>query len=527
MDESTTAAQRMRTFLKSETAPDVLDTIANLSNDEVFTAPGLANKMLDLLPIEVWSNPDLKFLDPCCKTGVFLREITKRLMVGLAKKIPNVHARREHILRHQIYGIAITQLTALMSRRTLYCASDATRLPNPKFPENCFSAVVFDKPEGNIAFPMNDDAPFSQHSFAKGKCSRCGASEGTLTSANREGRESYAYPFIHMDIQEIFGNMQFDVIIGNPPYQISDGSGGNGSSAVPVYQTFIQTAKKLNPRFMSMIIPARWYAGGKGLDDFRQEMLQDNHISEIRDVPIASDCFPGVEIKGGVCYFLRTRESHEKCRITTMRNGQASSTAVRRLNEFDVLIRHNEAVSILEKVKNKTEKFMDEVVSSSKPFGFRSNFQDFSQNSSPNSVKIYARGIVGWVDRNLIKVNQELIEPSKVIISKAYGAGESFPHQIIGSPIIADSGSVCTETYLVLHCGSQDECINIEKYIRSRFFRFMLHLRKPTQNISKSCFSFVPVMSTSEVWNDKKLYAYFGIDSKEIAFIDSMIREMP
>jgi site-specific DNA-methyltransferase (adenine-specific) len=539
MDGSTTADERMRKWLKIETAPDVLDTIANLSNDEVFTAPGVANQMLDLLPVEVWSNPDLKFLDPCCKTGVFLREITKRLMAGLVKIIPDDVERREHILRNQVYGIAITELTALMSRRTLYCASDATRLPNPDYPENCFSAVIFDTPEGNIKFPELD------HDYDnKGKCRVCGASDGVLTGDDREGRESYAYPFIHMEIQEIFGDMQFDVVIGNPPYQLKDG--GHGSSASPIYQLFVDAAKALSPRFLSMIIPARWYAGGKGLDAFRESMISDRKISTLVDIPNASECFPGVEIKGGVCFFVRGEKDRSGCEIWTLRNGYMRASEARALDEFDIIIRDSEAVSILNKVIDKSEFYMDIIVSSRKPFGFPTNFTGifdsperavaplppslsaFDKERVGGAIQIYARGSQGWIGRDRVKVGTEIIDKFKVLTSYAYGAGETIPHQIMGKPIIARPGSCCTETYLVAGVfDSEPEAENFAKYMKTRFFRFTVSLRKNTQHMSKDKFRFVPVMNMMEAWTDDKLYAHFGITDEEVKFIESMIKEMP
>lgn len=538
-EDITPVAQSIRDWMRLKAAPDVLDTIANLSNDEVFTSPGLANQMLDLLPAEVWSDPGLKFLDPCCKTGVFLREIVKRLMAGLAKTIPDVTERREHILRNQVYGIAITELTALMSRRTVYCSSDATRLPNPEFPENCFSAVAFDSPEGNIAFPRVD------HDFGNdGKCRVCGARDGVLTGDDREGRESYAYPFIHMDIQEIFGDMQFDVVIGNPPYQLKDG--GHGASASPIYHLFVEAAKELAPKFLSMIIPARWYAGGKGLDAFRESMLGDKKISVLVDVPNASECFPGVEIKGGVCFFLRGDTDADGCSVWTLRNGYVKFSEARALDQFDIVIRDAEAVSILDKVINLSVTFMDTMVLSRKPFGFPTNFTSsfrtpeaaiaplpealsvFDRVRVGGAIQIYARASQGWIARDLVKVGLDHIDKYKVLTSRAYGAGESTPHQIMGKPIVASPGSCCTETYLV--AGSFDceqHAVNLSNYMRTKFFRFMVSLRKNTQDMSRDRFRFVPIMDLSEHWTDEKLYAHFGLTEDEIAFIESMIKEMP
>ena len=265
---------------------DILDCLANLSSDEVFTPPRIANRMLDLLPEEVWSDPDLRWLDPGAKSGVFLREAERRLMEGLAAAIPDEQLRREHILRNMLFGLAITELTALISRRTLYHCRFANE---PKY-----SSVQFSNEEGNIRLPA---AP---HVWNKaGRCSKCGASRKAL--ANRDGREEHAYPFLHLSPEEAFGeeDMRFDIIMGNPPYQLDDG--GFGKSAGPLYHRFVQAAKELEPRYLTFVIPARWYTGGKGLDAFRREMLADRRLSHLIDFATMKDLFEvGVDIAGGV-----------------------------------------------------------------------------------------------------------------------------------------------------------------------------------------------------------------------------------
>lgn len=491
--------------------PDVLTCLANLSNDEVFTPPTLACRMLDLLPPELFRSPTTRFLDPFTKSGVFLREITRRLLDGLSDTIPDRQERLDHILHHQVFGIAITELTALMSRRSLYCAKSAN---------SRYSVSHFDDESGNVRFRP------TRHAWDdKGRCRHCGASRDVYDRG--DDRESHAYEFIHTDNPNtIFNNMKFDVIIGNPPYQLSDG--GEGGSATPIYQLFVQQAKKLNPRYLSMIIPARWFSGGRGLDEFRNEMIEDKRIRVLHDFLNASECFgQGVEIKGGVCYFLWNRDSEGMCSIYTHRDNVIEKSE-RYLKEKDshVFIRYKIGVDVYHRVQAYSEKTFDTIVSTQRPFGLRT-YVHGKKNPFEKSITLYENGGIGYINRSDVTINCDWINMPKVYISAAYGASETYPHQILGKPIVGKPESCCTETYLVIGpFKSTREAQNAASYIRTRFFRFLVMLKKTSQHAASSVYSFVPIQDFSRPWTDADLYKKYELTQEEINFIESMIRPM-
>ena len=527
------------TFALRGRNPDVLTCIANLSNDEVFTPPEFANRMLDTLTEawaadhngeNIWSNKTVTFLDPCTKSGVFLREITRRLTEGLADKIPNLEKRVDHILTKQVFGIGITYLTSLLARRSVYCSKHAAGQHSV--------AKSFSSDAGNIWFER------MKHKWSGGKCAYCGASQKTLDRS--EGRESHAYAFIHAEniktrVAGLFGgNMQFDVIIGNPPYQLDDG--GYGTSAAPIYHLFVEQAKKLEPRYLSLVIPSRWFAGGKGLDEFREAMLSDNRIRSINDYLTASDVFPGVGLKGGVCYFLWDRDNRGRCKVTTHFKDWPVSTATRPLLEkgTDIFIRFNKGLSILKKVvavetgqsvtlSLPVGKRFDELVSSRKPFGLETRFKGKAKKSA-GDVLVYQNGGIGYTPKRSITTGTELIDSWKVYVGRAApgtGNRDTYPHRIISTPFIGERGSISSETYLCIGpLASKRKAENLLSYLTCRLTRLLILLHKPSQDTTRKVYAFVPTQDWTKPWTDADLYAKYGITGEEIEFIEKIVRPM-
>ncbi len=519
--------------------PDVLTCIANLSNDEVFTPPEFASQMLDTVATawaadhdgaRIWADKTVRFLDPCTKTGVFLREITSRLTKGLADEIPDLKQRVDHILTKQVYGIGITYLTSLLARRSVYCSKHARG-------EHSI-AQSFAKDDGNIWFER------MKHTWVHGHCEYCGASKKTLDRG--EGLETHAYAFIHTsDIKSrvagLFGgDMQFDVVIGNPPYQLSDA--GFGTSAAPIYQLFVEQAKALEPRYLSMVIPARWFAGGKGLDEFRESMLTDDCLRSIDDYLSASDVFPGVGLKGGICFFLWDRQHPGPCRVTTHFKGEPPSIATRPLLEkgVDVFIRFNEGLSILKKVvaveSGKSDslslpesKRFDRLVSSRKPFGLTTTFQG-KHAKGAGDLLVYQNGGTGYIARSSISTGAHLINKWKVFTGRAApgtGNRDTYPHRILSTPFLGEPGTISSETYLCIGpFDSRSEAESVLSYLSCRLTRLLILLHKPSQDTTRKVYTFVPTQKWTRTWTDRDLYAKYGISESEIAFIEKVVRPM-
>ena len=517
--------------------PDVLTCIANLSNDEVFTPPEFANRMLDTLGeawaadhkgANMWASRSVRFLDPCTKSGVFLREISSRLSKGLADDIPNLEDRVDHILTRQVFGIGITHLTSLLARRSVYCSKHATGIHSV--------AKSLTSDDGNIWFKR------TEHRWVDGKCAYCGANQRYYDRG--KGFETHAYTFIHTDdvknhVAELFGgDMQFDVVIGNPPYQLGQ-SGGEavGSFAMPIYQKFVEAAKRLGPRYLSMVTPSRWFAGGRGLDEFRQEMLSDRRLRALVDYPDSREVFAGVDIAGGISYFLWDSSWNGKCKVTTMSGSETGPTLSRYLNEFDILVRYNEAVPILERVIESSGSggfdSLASQVAPIQPFSIRTKFRGApSSDGMANPVLIYQNGGTGFIERDAIPRNGDWVDQWKVFLSRAASehggqTDKNGTRRIFSLIVIGKPGTACTETYLVAgRFSTEAEAKNLGAYLRTKFVRFLVALRTNTQDLYSERFAFVPKLPMDRDWTDEMLYKKYGITRDEIAFIDSMIRPM-
>ncbi len=496
--------------------PDVLSCLANLSNDEVFTPPEVANAMLDMLPQELFSDPTATFLDPGCKSGVFLREIAKRLIDGLADQIPDLQERIDHIFHKQLYGIAITELTSLLSRRSLYCT---------KYPNSDYSVSRFEDQSGNIRFKR------IKHRWKDGNCIFCGASEKEYRRS--DSLETHAYELIHTTKPEDIFKMKFDVIIGNPPYQLSDG--GHGASAIPIYQKFVQQAKKLNPRYLTMITPSRWFTGGRGLNEFRDEMIHDRQVKIIHDFPDASECFPGVEIKGGVSYFLWQNGFDGDCEIYTHQGGH-DVYSVRPLLEkgLDVFIRDSRKIEILHKVQALKEPLFFEIMSANDPFGYDVRVEnsylrvkpDYKLKPFKGAANFYYYGWrkdgVGYIDRSTARKGKEYIDKYKLFIPRAWGSGSSGNDKL--NAFIAGPNTVCTETYSVIGpFDTKEEAENVLSYIDTKFFHFIVSIVKITQAGAKHVYKFVPAQDYSQPITDEFLYKKYGLSDEEIDYIEKTI----
>lgn len=562
---------------------DILETITNVGNDEVFTPRKTADMMLNSLPEEVWHNPNYKWLNPATKNGIFEREIAIRLDKGLEDVIPDVEQRRKHILQNMIYSIGQTKFTSNVARRTVYYCSQANRqCDGLKAPDGHYvngyaigNGSWFDDEEGNIKSPCTDHefvdssgrrmpSTCSGEDRKKYKCKYCGIS-GASEYNDKNQRERYAYELIHVNhlvlqrymSDRFFGGdrkMKFDIIIGNPPYQLSDG--GAQASARPIYHLFVNQAMDLQPKYLCMIIPSRWMIGGKGLDEFREKMISDKHFLQLHDFVNPKTCFPNNDIKGGVCYFVWDRDYQGECEITTYTpNGPRKSRRFLKENGVDIYIRDEILISIMKKVMARGEKTLDSIVSASKPYGFRAEtmlsaskfgLPEFSNEKIDGGFEIFGLGDKMKRTWKYLPKDYPLPKKSpclfkyKVFIAEAYGCGaigEVPSTPVLSTPVLSTPGQLCTETFLEIGpFNTPSEAENVIKYIKTKFFRALVGIQKQTQHTTQKVYRFVPLLdfatnndidwakSIADI--DKQLFEKYGLDNEEREFVETNIQEM-
>lgn len=529
---------------------DILETITNVGNDEVFTPRKTCEMILDSLPEEVWHNPNYKWLNPATKNGIFEREIALRLDEGLKEKIPDIEKRRKHILQNMIFSIGQTRFTSNVARRTVYYCSQANRkCDGLKANDGHFvngyaigNGTWFNDEEGNIKTPN------IAHTFKNGKCIFCGISENSKYN-DKNQLETYAYEFIHFNNENIlkhlqdrfFGgnrNMKFDVIIGNPPYQLSDG--GAQASARPIYQLFVQQAISLKPKYLCMIMPSRWMTGGKGLDAFRSSMISDKHIRFLNDFPDGKICFPNNDIKGGVCFFLWNCDEEGKCKIIQhIGNEKIQSERFLKEDNTDVFIRDSRLVNIYKKVAAYKGGFFSKIVSPLKPYGLRGDiFINPSKYSLPpiSKEKINGGLIIHGLDERLKRViryipldyplpKKDLLPGYKLFVARNQGSGVF--GEILSDSILGGPNELCTETYVVFGpFKTEKEAKNCWEYVKTKFFRAILGIRKLDQNASQSVYGYIPLLDFNKNWTDKELFELFNLSKEERAFIENNVKEM-
>lgn len=537
-DEYRTAVEEAYDYVENF---DILETITNVGNDEVFTPRKIADMMLDSLPDEVWHNPNYRWLNPATKNGIFEREIAIRLDKGLEDIIPDVEKRRKHILQNMIFSIGQTKFTSNVARRTVYYCSQANRkCDGIKAPDGHYvngyaigNGSWFSDNEGNIKTPI------AVHTFEGNKCRFCGISKDSMY-VDPTQREQYAYEFVHihhLNLQRklqdrFFGGdrkMKFDIIIGNPPYQLKTTS--NSSQSVPIYHKFVEQALYLEPKYLCMIIPSRWFAGGMGLDDFRASMLKNKHIKKLVDWTNAKDCFPTLSIGGGVCYFLYDKTYEGPTKIINIHNG-SEKTITRRLNEFgDVFVRYNEAIEILRKIREKQEQSFEDYVTSLAPFGIDSKERGHKEKKDKDLLLHSSEGI-SYIEKTKVTTGFDYINKYKIMISKVTSehAGEpdkNGQYKVLSTTKMINPDEVCTFSYFLAGVSSdKKETENILSYMKTKFFRFLLLLSVSSINLSKDKFRFIPRQNFDEQWNDKKLYEKYNLNEEDIAYIESIIKEM-
>jgi len=540
---------------------DILSLFEALNSHEVFTPPRIARQMLDLLPQEIWSDPSIKILDPCAKSGVFLRESFYRLFTFLDGKglyetedgeiydLNDKQQRINHILKNMLFGIATSELTAYVSRRTLYgvmrANSDKQLSAIEAFEQSSNYHQWTEQEKYNFIGRNKFNEYFDHNLFCTPDYEGFEA-EGNIFYPNDEVKklvmeedgyeiEDKYFPFIeentkHKKILDIKGGvMKFSVIVGNPPYQISDG-GGNGASAKPLYQHFVSLAKSLNPRYISFIIPSRWFSGGKGLDVFRTSMLQDKSIKKLVDFQNGKDCFPGTSISGGVCYFIMDKDYNGKCEVVNVA-GDKYHSQKRDLDSHNIFIRSNLALDIITKIQSNCTTYFSSIVSPRNPFGLASKTRSIDCHQD-QYLKVYTSQGECYIPRNYPGLKESRIDSHKVIFSKVTSehAGEPSKdgkYKVLSRLFHASPNDVCTDSYLCISgLKSESEARNVISYMKTKVFRFLLLQSLTSHNISSEKFSLIPLVSFNQEYDDETVYKMFNLGSKEKEHIESTIKDI-
>ena len=479
--------KRLSNYFAEDQGEDIFDYIPPQETNQIFTPRKVVQMMVDMLEEnnpEIFSDYRMKFLDPYAKSGMYIAEIVKRLFEGLSKQIPNPQERLKWILENQVYALAPSNIIYNIVKN--YVFSDFKGISTKNIIELDLVEYISDKEAINW----------------------------------------------QQVVQETFGGeeLKFDVIIGNPPYQLE--TGGAGRQAKPIYHLFVEAAKKLEPLYLSMIIPSRWFAGGMGLIHFRKNMLQDRHIRVIVDYSNAKDCFPNISLSGGVCYFLRDRDKPGDCLFRNIHNGKATEM-FRMLDEFPVLVRYIEAVSILRKILGHKEKKIMKLASSLTPFGLPTNYRGSTTPKQDSDLTVYSSEGISFISRNEITKGMKYIDNYNVLVSKTGSehAGEPSSdgkYRVLSSAMrILEPGEICTHSYFVIGNFTQRSYAeNLLSYLKTRLVRFLILQSMSSINVSRNVFRFVPVQNFELYWTDEKLYVKYGLTKEEIDFIESMIRPM-
>lgn len=441
---------------------------------EVFTPINMVCNILDTLPENIWSDKNSTFLDPAMGTGIFHMEIKRRLMNGLKEEFPDENIREKYIEENMLYGIELDKKNYILSIDSVLHGK------NSKKHFVCHDALTFD--------------------------------------------------------YEQFGVKEFTAIIGNPPYHVKDG--GHGASSIALYNLFIEKSIELNPKYIAMIIPARWYVGGRGLDRFRDNFLKDTRISILHDYSNSKNCFNFVNISGGVCHFLWERDFNGKCKIYFHNNDKIKKEERYLIDgNDDVFIRDNTLISIKNKIKKYNEKTMDNIVTAAKHYGLRNdsiknrekyNLPPMSDNKIEDGFRLYGldnnrNRVIRWLPFDYPFKKNNGYNKYKVFVPESGG----IKNDILGNPILGEINDICTETFIQIGCfNSKEEAKNCLDYIKTKFFRILVSMRKQTQHGTKKVYKFVPIQDFNEEWSDEKLYKKYNLSDEEIKYIEDNIKEM-